>query len=107
MIAAAIFAVPTSSGGGPAPSGPTAGFTVSDSDPIMGDTIQLTDASTGAPTSWAWYSNGGLFSIQQNPQFYAGGVGVFVITLKVTNAFGSNTTPTGTTITVHGGQPGG
>lgn len=81
--------------GGVAP--PVAAFTVNDTGPINGDTVNFTDLSGNSPTSWLWKkkapSDGSLvtFSILQNPTLLINEVGFWQIELTATNAFGSDT----------------
>lgn len=105
MICATIINKGNLGGGGGGPSAPVASFNTGDTDPTWGETVQFTDTSSGAPTSWQWFINGVLFSAMQNPTFYFGAVGTYQVTLTVANAFGSNTTNPGTQVRVHGGIP--
>ncbi|MFL5751949.1 MAG: PKD-like domain-containing protein [Bacteroidia bacterium] len=62
----------------------------------QGATINLTDASTGAPTSWAWSTNAGAgatFSNAsiQNPTLTFSVAGTYTLSLTATNANGSST----------------
>ncbi|MCC6843623.1 MAG: PKD domain-containing protein [Saprospiraceae bacterium] len=54
--------------------------------------VQFTDLSTGSPSSWLWTFPGGSpsTSTQQNPLVTYTTKGVYDVTLKVTNQFGSN-----------------
>src|SRR5215470_19762433 len=71
-------------------SGPTASFVMSpDGNPVVNQTVQFTDTSTGGPTSWAWDFGDGQVSSQQNPAHAFGGPGTFQVTLTATNASGS------------------
>lgn len=70
--------------------GPTASFTMSpDGNPVVGQTVQFTDTSSGGPTSWAWDFGDGQGSAQQNPAHAFGGPGTFQVTLTASNASGS------------------
>lgn len=55
--------------------------------------VTFTDQSTGAPTSWLWTFPGGTpsTSTAQNPVVTYTQLGTYDVTLKVTNAGGSNT----------------
>ncbi|HXU33318.1 MAG TPA: IPT/TIG domain-containing protein [Thermoanaerobaculia bacterium] len=55
-------------------------------------TVQLTDTSTGNPTTWQWdFTNDGSFdSSAQNPQFNYPAAGSFATRLRVSNAAGSD-----------------
>jgi PKD repeat protein len=75
-------------GGTPAP--PTAAFTGS---PTSGDaplSVNFTDQSTGAPTSWSWTFGDGGTSGAQNPSHTYTAVGNYTVTLSVSNAYGSD-----------------
>lgn len=54
------------------------------------DTIQFTDLSTNAPTSWLWYFGDGATSTSQNPTHYYPTSGVYTVSLVTTNAFGQD-----------------
>ncbi len=68
---------------------PTANFTASTTK-CVGQNIAFTDASTGAPTSWAWTFQGGTpaTSTLQNPSSSFSTAGVHTATLVATNANG-------------------
>jgi PKD repeat protein len=88
---------------------PVAAFTVPYTSLYVGQSLQFTDTSTGAPTDWVWTVNGTIFSYAQNPSYYFNSTGGFGIVLTASNQYGSSTY--GTTITVYaipqGGQGGG
>ena len=66
-------------------SGPIAAlFNWSPSSPTVNDTIQFTDLSGGAPTSWAWSFGDGTTSTQQNPSKKYGTQGTYTVSLTVT-----------------------
>lgn len=81
-----------------------ASFSVSDSSPSLGDTITLTDTSTGSPYAWSWRvtSTAGLdevISTSAGPVDWAiPGPGEY--TIKLTVAGGDNTDYATTSITV-------
>lgn len=78
-------------GGGDTPSNPpVANFTVSDLNPMIGETIQFTDTSTNNPTNWSWFINNALFSNSQNPSYYCGTEGFPVFKLTASNTAGSS-----------------
>jgi hypothetical protein len=54
--------------------------------------VDFTDFSTEQPTNWAWDFGDGNTSSFQNPSHLFATPGVYVITLEVTNQFGSNST---------------
>ena len=72
---------------------PVANFTVSDTDIYSGDDIDFSDTSLGAPTSWSWIFEGGspATSTIKNPSVSYSTIGVYKVTLTVTNDFGSDT----------------
>ena len=73
------------------PQTPVADFTV---DPQMGPAgtpIQFTDTSAGTPGSWYWDFGDGGSSTLQNPRHTYSYLGIYTVSLKVTNAAGSNT----------------
>jgi PKD repeat protein len=75
------------------PTAPTASITVSSNTACIGQSITLTDASTGSPTSWAWTMTGGTpasASTQNSSVSYATS-GVKTISLTVANATGTTT----------------
>ena len=85
--------------------GPVAAFTASTLAGCIGNPITLTDASTGAPTSWNWtvspitgwnFTTGTAAS--QNPALTFTASGTYTVTLDATNA--SGTTSTSQTIVI-------
>jgi PKD repeat protein/C1A family cysteine protease len=74
-----------------APKPPVASFR---SSVISGNTplnVAFTDTSTGLPTSWYWDFGDRTNSTEQNPVHVYSKVGKYTVTLKVSNAAGSNT----------------
>jgi len=70
---------------------PTAAFTMyPDGNPVVGQTVQFTDTSSGGPTTWAWDFGDGQGSTQQNPAHVYGGPGTFQVTLTAGNGSGSS-----------------
>jgi gliding motility-associated-like protein len=70
---------------------PLANFTankVTGCSPIV---VQFTDQSAGAPTSWYWDLGNGTTSTLQNPSTVYIQAGTYTVSLKVTNAGGTNT----------------
>ncbi len=53
-------------------------------------TVVFTDASTNAPTSWAWDFGDGGTSTAQNPSHIYTVAGTYTVTLTATNAYGSD-----------------
>ena len=71
------------------PSTPVAAFSGT---PLTGEgplAVQFTDASTGAPASWAWDFGDGGTSTLQNPS-HTFNPGTWTVSLTVTNALGSD-----------------
>ena len=59
-------------------------------------TVQFTDASTSAPTSWSWtFGDGGTSSLQ-NPSYTYSTAGIYTASLTATNAAGSSSAYTDT-----------
>jgi PKD repeat protein len=67
---------------------PTAKFAFT----AVGNQVNFVDQSTGTPTSWLWTFGDAGSDTQQNPVHTYGGPGAYTVTLKVTNAAGSNST---------------
>jgi PKD repeat protein len=53
-------------------------------------TVRFSDQSTGTPTSWLWTFGDGTTSTYQNPTHTYLSTGVYSVTLRVTNNFGSD-----------------
>ena len=70
---------------------PTAGFSMyPDGNPVIGQTVQFTDTSTGGPTTWTWdFGDATAGSNQQNPAHTYGAPGTFQVTLTAGNGAGS------------------
>ncbi|MES2762933.1 MAG: zinc-dependent metalloprotease family protein [Bacteroidota bacterium] len=81
----------------PAPSaGPISNFSVASSNPCTSSSMQLTDQSLNAPTSWTWTatsSTGVTFSNAnaQNPTVTFANAGTYTISLIAKNTSGQNT----------------
>ncbi len=78
----------------PSNDAPVASLTISDNTVCKNASTNFTSTSTGQPTSYSWSFEGGTpaVSTAQNPQNITySTVGVYDVTLTVTNAFGSNT----------------
>lgn len=74
---------------------PVAGFTISPNPVCSGQTVQVTDLSTGNPTSWSYTlsgfgPNGGSTSTLQSPVFNFNFQGTFTISLIASNASGAS-----------------
>lgn len=80
-----------------------AGFTVSENEPCVDDTVAFTDLSAGDITTWDWIFEGGIppVSTQQNPTAHYPGAGVFDVTLIVSDGLNSDTLIKNNFITVH------
>ncbi|MGD2085351.1 MAG: PKD domain-containing protein [Candidatus Aminicenantes bacterium] len=76
-----------------APQPPTADFTASATNILMGDSITFTDQTLNNPSSWDWTFAGGMpdSSTAQNPVVTYNTEGTFDVTLVVTNLQGSDT----------------
>jgi PKD repeat protein len=61
--------------------------------------VQFTDASTGAPTSWFWTFGDGASSIAQNPTHLYRTAGVYFVSLTASNSIGSNVVTRTVTVT--------
>lgn len=70
---------------------PVSGFIVNDTTAYTGQTIYFTDQSLNTPTSWLWNFGDGNSSINQNPTHSYSTVGIFTVTLIVTNSYGTDT----------------
>ncbi len=66
-------------------------------------TVQFTDQSTNAPTSWLWNFGNGQTSTQQNPSHTYTEPGVYSVSLTATNTAGQNTFMRTNYITVNSG----
>jgi PKD repeat protein len=71
---------------------PVAAFSANITEGDMPLTVKFTDASTNAPTSWAWDFNndGTIESTEQNPVYTYTSNGTYTISLNATNADGYN-----------------
>jgi PKD repeat protein len=72
---------------------PDASFTASPTSGTAPLTVQFTDLSTGSPTAWQWdFENDGTTdSAEQNPPHIYTYSGTYSVSLRVTNAIGSDT----------------
>ncbi len=69
-----------------------ASFTHTPSLPMINQSVQFTDTSTGSPTSWLWNFGDGGTSSAQHPLHTYTAAGSKNVTLTVTNSNGSNST---------------
>jgi hypothetical protein len=74
---------------GPLLTAPTANFSAPAAAGIN-TSVQFTDASTGAPTSWFWTFGDGASSTARNPTHVYGAAGVYTVSLTASNSIGSN-----------------
>ncbi len=65
--------------------------------------VNFVDQSTGNPTQWEWDFGDGNTSTEQHPSNTYNAAGTYTVTLKVTNADGSNTTAD--TVVIEAGEP--
>ena len=69
---------------------PEASFTPSSFEVCLGSAVSFNDFSSEQPTDWLWDFGDGSSSTDQNPSHTYSGTGPFVVTLTVSNEFGSN-----------------
>ncbi len=69
---------------------PVADFTVSKTSATVGETIQFTDNSSNAPTSWSWTFGDGATANTQNSTHSYSAANTYTATLKVSNNFGDD-----------------
>jgi len=69
--------------------------------------VNFTDASTNAPTSWSWTFGDGGVSSSQNPSHSYAAAGTYDVSLTATNAFGSDGETKSGYVTVTSGGGGG
>jgi PKD repeat protein len=86
-----------------APQAPIADFTADNTTIIKGESVQFTDTSLNYPTSWSWTFEGGTpaASTDQNPIVTYDEVGVYSVSLTVSNSAGSDTKTVDDYITVN------
>ncbi len=72
---------------------PLANFTADQTVATMGENINFSDLSVHVPTSWNWSFPGGTpsTSTDQFPVVSYSSLGLYTVTLQVTNAFGNDT----------------
>jgi PKD repeat protein len=70
---------------------PTAYFSALPQQPHVGESVQLTDLSGAAPTSWAWDFGDGATSSERNPTHAFTAVGPYTVALTASNGDGSAT----------------
>jgi PKD repeat protein len=70
---------------------PVASFTGTPTSGKFPLTVTFTEASTNSPTSWYWTFGDGSTSTAKSPSHTYSAKGTYTVSLKVTNAGGSNT----------------
>lgn len=71
---------------------PEASFTPTSFELCMGTEVSFNDFSSEQPTDWSWDFGDGASSSAQNPSHVYTASGVYIVTLSVSNEFGSNST---------------
>ena len=79
---------------------PVADFSPTSASLTKGQSVQFTDKSTNTPTSWLWNFGDNTTSSSQNPSKTYNTAGIYTVSLKVSNSFGSNTKTITNCITV-------
>ncbi len=74
------------------PGKPVASFSSTPTTATVPMTVQFTDTSTNAPTSWFWNFGDGNTSTERNPTHTFMSIGRFTVSLTATNALGSDVT---------------
>jgi PKD repeat protein len=74
------------------PTPPHADFSVAPTSGFAPLEVHFTDLSTGVPSAWEWDFGDNTKSYDQNPVKLYSQVGAYTVSLKVTNAFGTDTT---------------
>lgn len=69
---------------------PVADFVAEPTTIIEGQRVQFTDRSTNNPTSWGWNFDDASEDTVQNPRHGYGNIGVYTITLSVSNRSGTS-----------------
>ena len=87
------------------PGAPAARFVFTPASPRTGETMRLTDTSSGFPISWHWDldGNGSIDSRSPRPTFVFTSAGTYTVRLTASNLSGSSTTTTD--VTVHDAPP--
>jgi PKD repeat protein len=67
-------------------------------------TVTFTDTSTGSPTSWSWSFGDGNFSEVKDPVYTYVNPSTYTVSLRATNAAGSDTKTAANYITVSSGE---
>src|SRR5262245_2584323 len=90
----------TPSAGASSPPTPVADFSATPSTGPMPLAVQLSDASTGSLSTWAWDFGDGATNSTQNPQHTYSTAGSYTVSLTVSGAGGSNSTTKSNFVTV-------
>lgn len=100
---------PLGSGPPPPPPAPVADFSATPTSGSAPLTVSFTDASTNAPTGWAWdFDNDGIVdSGARNPSFTYTSPGTYSVRLTASNATGSGSITKTNLVTVSSGGGGG
>ncbi|MDH4334612.1 MAG: PKD domain-containing protein [Chloroflexota bacterium] len=72
------------------PTAPVANFSATPTSGVAPLSVQFTDTSSGAPTSWSWTFGDGGTSTLQNPSHTYSAAGSYTVTLTATNGVGSD-----------------
>ncbi|HKK71872.1 MAG TPA: S8 family serine peptidase [Candidatus Krumholzibacteria bacterium] len=78
-------------GAGSEPVAPVAAFSSDTTSGTAPLTVNFTDQSSGAPTSWSWDFGDGSVSTVQNPSYTYDVVGTYTVSLTVSNDVGTDT----------------
>ncbi len=76
----------------PISTAPVAIFTVTPTSGFAPLSVNLTDQSTGTPTSWLWNFGDGINATEQNPVHIYTSAGIYIVNLTVSNENGTNST---------------
>lgn len=68
-----------------------AAFSFSPASPSVGESVQFSDSSTGAPTSWAWSFGDGGTSVLRNPSHVYASAGTYAVSLTASSGSNSDT----------------
>ena len=69
---------------------PIASFTATPVAPVVNQSVQFTDTSTGNPATWTWSFGDGSSSTLRNPAHIYAVTGTYTVTLKAVNASGTS-----------------
>jgi PKD repeat protein len=77
-----------------------ANFSFAPASPVVGQTVQFTDSSTGSPISWLWAFGDGGFSVSQSPTHTFTSPGTFTVSLAASYSFPLGSSSTSRSVTV-------